>query len=256
MKSTKKKYPAETDLKKVKTLGLVFLELDIQTTKISPLVVKHPFTDSGIAGIRTKDGNIDLVDLINDPNALQTWRTQIRQLISKAEKPLDILMMVTKSYKLAFLKHAVSYLSEQDMASLLAQAWIIAEAPNSDPNISKRELVALFRSVDPKKLMDEKEYELFCGLDDVITIYRGVTSYNAKDVKVLSWTLNRATAEWFATRFNEQGTVYEAQIDKQHICAVFLGRNEAEVIVDPKYLQGITPIQSQQEELQMKGLGL
>ena len=165
-------------------------------------------------------------------------------------------MMVTKSYKLAFLKHALPYLSEQDTASLLAQTWIIAEAPNSDPNINKRELITLFRSVDPKKLMDEEEYKLFYSLDNVVTIYRGVTSHNAKNVRALSWTLDRATAEWFATRFNEQGTVYEAQIDKQHICAVFLGRNEAEVIVDPKYLQGITPIQSQQEELQMKGLGL
>ena len=94
---------------------------------------------------------------------------------------------------------------------------------------------------------------LFCGLDDVVTVYRGVTSYNAKNVKALSWTLNRDTAEWFAHRFDEHGTVYEAQILKEHICAVFLGRNEAEVIVDPKYLQGITPIQEQSEEFQMKG---
>lgn len=48
------------------------------------------------------------------------------------------------------------------------------------------------------------------------------------------------TAEWFAHRFGEEGTVYQAQIGKEHILAFFSGRNESEVIVDPKYLTNIT----------------
>lgn len=59
------------------------------------------------------------------------------------------------------------------------------------------------------------------------------------NVKALSWTLSRETAEWFAHRFDEDGTVYEAKIDKKHICALFTGRNESEVIVDPKQLKDI-----------------
>ena len=247
------KRPAETSLKSLKALSHAFLKLNIKLTKMSPLVVKHPFTDGGIVGLRKKDGGIAIADLTGDSASLRAWREQIGQLIDNAEKPIDLFMMVTKSYKLSFLKHAVPYLSEQDAARFLSWAWVITEAPNSHPNLSKRELLSLFRSVDPQKLMDEEEYELFCGLDDVVTVYRGVTSYNAKNVKALSWTLNRDTAEWFAHRFDEHGTVYEAQILKEHICAVFLGRNEAEVIVDPKYLQGITPIQEQSEEFQMKG---
>lgn len=140
-----------------------------------------------------------------------------------------------------------SLTNTQGTALFLSQARIITEAPNADPNLSKRELLSLFRSVDPQMLMDEEEYELFRSLDDVVTIYRGVTSYNAQNVKALSWTLNRDTAEWFAHRFGEQGTVYEAQIPKEHICSIFLGRNEAEVIVDPKHLQNIAPAQEQSE---------
>ena len=94
---------------------------------------------------------------------------------------------------------------------------------------------------------NEEEYGIFRGLDEVVTVYRGVTSYNAKNVKALSWSLNRDTAEWFAHRYGEEGTVYEAQIEKKHICAVFLGRNEAEVIVDPKHLRDISPVQEQSE---------
>lgn len=34
--------------------------------------------------------------------------------------------------------------------------------------------------------------------------------------------------------------MYEAQIEKEHICAVFTGRNESEVIVDPKHLLALS----------------
>ena len=81
--------------------------------------------------------------------------------------------------------------------------------------------------------------------------YRGVTPYNQKNVKALSWTLDRQTAEWFAHRFGEEGTVYEAQIKKEHIHAYFSGRNESEVIVDPMYLEQITESPEPQFDMQM-----
>ena len=88
--------------------------------------------------------------------------------------------------------------------------------------------------------MKQDEYEQFQELGDTVTVYWGVTSYNAKNLKGLSWTLNPETAEWFANRFGEDGTVYEAQIKKSHVYALFSGRNASEIIVDPKYLMDIT----------------
>lgn len=41
----------ETDLRAVKALAHAMLELDIEQTRLSPLVVKHPFTDNGISGV-------------------------------------------------------------------------------------------------------------------------------------------------------------------------------------------------------------
>ena len=87
--------------------------------------------------------------------------------------------------------------------------------------------------------MNQEERAAYKSLEDIVTVYRGVTSYNVKNVKALSWTLDRDTAEWFAHRFGEEGTVYEAQIPKEHILAYFNGRNESEVVVDPKYLEQI-----------------
>ena len=109
----------------------------------------------------------------------------------------------------------------------------------------------MFRSIDPQKLMDEEERELFQSLDDVVTVYRGVTSYNAQNVKALSWTLDREVAEWFAHRFGQNGTVYEAQVRKENIHAVFLGRNEEEVILDPERLMGLSQLPEQEHGMEI-----
>ncbi len=60
------------------------------------------------------------------------------------------------------------------------------KCPTWTPNISKRELVSLFRSVSPGYLMDEGELRQYQELEDTVTVYRGVTSYNAKNIKALS----------------------------------------------------------------------
>ena len=243
----------ETDLRAVKALAHAMLELDIEQTRLSPLVVKHPFTDNGISGVRKPDGSLAIADLLNKPDDLALWRKQVGSVIDEADSAVQIYMMVTKSYALGFLKFARNSLSEKDFAELLADAWIRTEAPNNDPNLSKRDLLSLFKATDPTLLMDEEDYQQFQDLDDVVTVYRGVTSMNAKNVKALSWTLDRDTAEWFAHRFGENGTVYEAQIHKQHIYAYFSGRNESEVIVDPKHLTEITQVQAMEHQV-MGGL--
>lgn len=148
--------------------------------------------------------------------------------------------MITKPYCLAFLKYVEPYLSREDFSEILAAAWVRTEAPNADPNLTKNKLLAMFKKADPSILMDEDEYEQFKALHETVTVYRGVTSHNAKNIKALSWTLDFETAEWFAHRFNEDGTVYEARIDKEYIYALFNGRKESEVIVDPKFLREIT----------------
>ncbi len=240
----------ETDLAKVKRTAHLFLDLDIQLTDYSPLVVSHPFTNSGIVGFRDDDGNISFGNLIENPADLTRWRQQVGEQIDLSETAYEIFLLINKSYYLAFLKYAAPALSEKDLGQMLSSAWILNEMPNQDPNISKGELVNLFHSVSPEYLMDEEEQQQYQELEDPVTIYRGVTSYNAKNIRALSWTLDRKTAEWFAHRFGEEGTVYEAQIQKSHILAFFGGRNEAEVIVDPKHLEQI--MEAPEPEMGMK----
>ena len=251
MSGKKRKWPAESNLAALKSLAHTLLWFDIQPTKMSPLVVKHPFTDSALVGIRSEDGSLSAGNLLDDPGALHSWREHIRQQINAAETAMGLVLLVTKPYRFGYLKLAAPYLCEQDAARFLSYAWISTEAPNDDPNLSKRNLLAMFRSIDPQKLMDEEEYDLFQNLDDEVTVYRGVTSYNAQNVKALSWTLDREVAEWFAHRYGENGTVYEAQVRKENIYAIFLGRNEAEVIVNPERLAGLSQLPEQEHGMEI-----
>ncbi len=240
----------ETDLLRVKLVAHTLLDAQIQETALSPVIVSHPFTNSGISALRNEDGILSMVDLINNSDDCTRWRRKVGEQIDSAENVHQIFVLLNPPYYLTFIKFAASDLSEKDLGQLLSIAWTQEECPNQDCNVSKRELVALFRSVSPEFLMDEEERTAHQALEDTVTVYRGVTPYNAKNIRALSWTLDRKTADRFAHRFGEDGTVYEAQIRKEHILALFTSRNESEAIVDPRHLEQI--MESPEPQFDMK----
>ena len=232
----------ETNMAGVKSVAKALLMLDIHLTDYSPVIVQHPFTSSGMVAAPTENG-LAMLDITQGDENLSAWRGLMVKQIDQAKNPYHIYMMLNKPYALSFLSLAEPHLSQKDFSEILADAWIRSENPNMDKNFVKKSLVDMFKKADQSILMDGEEREMFDSFDDTVTIYRGVTSYNAKNIKALSWTTDYQTAEWFAHRFGEEGTVYEAQISKEHILAFFNGRNESEVIVDPKYLTDITEAQ-------------
>lgn len=234
----------KTDLQKLKALAKALLFMEPETTEYSPVVIHHPFTSSGIVAVKDADGGLKIGNILESQEDLRQWRKLMGELIDEAKEICEITCHITKPYLLGFVKYAAPSLSAEDYAKVLADAWIRSETPNNDPNLSRGKLLSMFKASDPIVLMDSEERERFESLDDVVTIYRGVRSSRPGNVKALSWTLDREVAQWFAGRYGRQGTVYEAKIDKKHIHALFLGRNESEVIVDPKYLTEITQVQA------------
>ena len=231
----------ETDLGGVKAIAKALLMTAVNQTPYSPILVQNPFTSTGLVALPSeKYEGFRPIDITLNNENLQRWQNSVNQVIDETENPYHIYMLLNPPYALTFLKLASPYLSRKDFSEILASAWINCEAPHNDPELNKADLVFMFKSADPKALMEDDEYEQLQELDDTLTVYRGVTSYNADNVKALSWTLNKEKAEWFAHRFNDDGAVYEAQIDKKHIFAIFNGRNESEVVLDPQYLTDIT----------------
>ena len=178
----------------------------------------------------------ELLDITANAENLKKWRDFVSGLIKGAKTAYDIFMLLNKGYALTFLKFSKYALSAEDLAIILADAWIQAENPNMDCNVTKAELVSIFKRADKEHLMTEAERKRLA------TVYRGVTAYNARNVKALSWTLDKKKAEWFAHRFGEQGTVYQAQISKGNILAIFTGRNESEVVLNPNKLEQLKTI--------------
>lgn len=231
----------QTDLDKIKEKAKLFLMFDLTPVENYPFIVKHPFTDSGF----TLDKSTDkLVNLPQDDDALARWRSQIKEEIDSADNVHRISFMLTNSYRSAFLKFTMEYMDAKDFSEYLADYWISTESPNSDPNFSKQQLVKMFSEADKNHLMTAEKNRPLWMLPETLTVYRGVTSFNAKNIKALSWKLDQDKAEGFAQRFDEDGTVYEAEIDKKHVLALFNGRNEAKVVVNPAYLQNITVSES------------
>ncbi len=237
----------ETDLEEVKRIASLFLWLPPQKTKFSPVIIKHPFTDCGMVVLRNSQQEPEPANILESESALNCWREEIGKQIKQAKSVHEIYPLVTKSYTFAFLKHTADYFSQKDLSEILSGAWVNTECPNLDQNLSQLQKLALFKAADPIYLMDASEREKLERLEEEVTVYRGVTSCNAKNIRALSWTLDYETADWFAHRYQAEGKVYEARINKEHIYALFNGAGEWEVIVDPKYLTELREAPKQEE---------
>lgn len=237
----------KTDLQRVKNLAKALLFMEPETTEYSPVVIHHPFSSSGIVALKDAEGGLKIGNILESQEDIRQWRKLVGQIIDEAKEVCEITSHITKPYLLGFVKYAAPLLSGEDYAKVLADAWIRSENPNNDPNLSRGKLLSMFKAADPAVLMDADERARLDELGETVTVYRGVRSSRPGGVKALSWTLDQKVAQWFADRYGRQGTVYEAKIDKKHIHALFQGRNESEVIVDPKYLTDITQVQSMEQ---------
>ena len=237
----------ETDLEEVKRIASLFLWLPPHETEFAPVIVKHPFTDCGMVVLRNSRQEPETVNILESESALSCWREEIGKRIKQAKSVQEIYPLVTKSYAFAFLKYTAEYLSKKDLSEILSMAWVNSECPNLDQNLSQRQKLELFKAADPIYLMDASEREKLERLEEDVTVYRGVTSYTAKNIRALSWTLDYETADWFAHRYGKEGRVYQARINKENIYALFNGAGEWEVIVDPKCLTGLRDAQEPEE---------
>lgn len=226
-------------MKEVKCVAKWLLFTDVHTTEYSPMIVHHPFASSGFMML---PGTNEILDITASMESREKWRDYLGKKIDEAKSAYEIFLMLNKTYALTFIKYAKDGLSAAEFSEILADAWIKSEAPNMDVNVSKTELVGLFSQADKQSLMTESEQKRFADLTETVTVYRGVTSYNAKNVRALSWTLDRSKAEWFAHRFGEDGKVYQAQINKADILAIFTSRNESEVVLNPRKLQQLKAV--------------
>ena len=95
--------PRTTDLLQVKLVAHTLLDVQIQETALSPVIVSHPFTNSGISALRNEDGSLSMVDLINNLDDCTRWRRKVGEQIDSAENVHQIFVLLNPPYYLTFL---------------------------------------------------------------------------------------------------------------------------------------------------------
>jgi hypothetical protein len=129
--------------------------------------------------------------------------------------------------------------SNRDFWECLRYVWTHSEGASNN----KEFWLNMFGSMRPGKqewLITKEEAEYLNGLPEMVTVFRG-SSINK--VNGLSWTTDKAKAIWFGDRFNfgsgnppfdKPCCVTTGQIARADIFAVFLNRQESEIVCDPK----------------------
>lgn len=108
---------------------------------------------------------------------------------------------------------------------LLHDVWIDTESPYVNLDVWKM----LFTQNLPfqEYFMTETDREVFKGLPDNLTIYRG---YNGKGKWGISWTLDKEDAAYFANRFRKNGKIAQKVVSKDKVFGYTNQRNEQEII--------------------------
>lgn len=247
VKTTGNQLPQKTNLNKVKQIARIFVYVDIETTEFAPAVVKHPFTDSGIAFIPGESGG-RMLNLLDNEDDLKAWHQLIIEIIDRQNDVFGLTMMVCKSYRLQFFQLIQLHLSPEDFGRILRAIWTGTEFITNNPVMSQKELIKAFRRCDPEYLMEPDDYNLYKSLPDVVEVYRGIRT-NSLKVRGMSWTTDKEVAVWFAKRFSKQGEtgrVLKAFIRKADILAIFNDRGESEVVLNPDKLIDLVELESEQ----------
>lgn len=232
----------KTNLEKVKKIAKLFVDLPIEHNNDFG-IIQHPFISNRFVPKTLEPEDVGKVipfyDVCNEED-LNKVRSMLKKVIDITKDYQQFSIIVNKPYLLTFFKYTKDFLNNEDYSKFLSTAWTYTEYPNNDTNVSTRELLSYFNKSDKNILMSKDELEAYNKLDNLIDVYRGVKP-GAK-VKALSWTTDKKVAKWFADRYEKNGKVYKAVIDKKDVLAYFLNRNEYEVVVNYNKLKHIEEV--------------
>ena len=194
-------------------------------------IAQHPlFNSFGTVDCVTRE--LVVISPDNIDRLKQQRYDQIRKCFEMKDGLFGFFLQFHKPYRIPILMIIKDSISKKQFSQSLAELWMDTEFPHQN-GVSV--MVNLFELADKKDLMSSKEKIFLMKLPKEITVYRGLQ--RGAKLRGLSWTLNKDKAKWFAKRFDRQGKVYSAKIEKRKVFAYFNGREEEEIVLNPNYLK-------------------
>ncbi len=218
-----------TDCAKLREVAVDFLCRNVVVDDNVPFVVHHPVFEYNPCAVIGDDGRLAVADITTTAGYDAAVDFVMARRLPACNGFLDFLFFVCKAYRLSFLEACEPFLSAADFSVAFREAWITTEFPSRFGGVDIKTLLRWFRV--GRGIMSSKELARYNKLGDVVTLYRG--SPTRGDYMGLSWTTDKSTARWFATRWSSEGYVYCAEFPRTACVAVLLERDESEVVVDP-----------------------
>ena len=123
-------------LDKIKETAIAMLWLPIEESEFSPLIVNHPFIESGMIGYQGEMKNI-----LEDETAKKDILMRYQAMLQNAKSLDTIFLLIRKPYRFVFLKFIEGYLDLDGFSQWLGYVWRDSENPSQDVNVSLQEAV-------------------------------------------------------------------------------------------------------------------
>lgn len=130
----------KTDLGKCKEIAKAFLYFDIDASSEIPFIITHPFFENSFV---MNEETRELLNILEDESAYNIAINQMKERIEQVTDYYEFSFLITKPYRLTFLKHTISYINKKDLGDYLIDAWISDEYANNNTNVSKKEVYEL-----------------------------------------------------------------------------------------------------------------
>lgn len=165
----------------------------------------------------------------------------VAKMARESKDPLiSIMIMISSPYRIQYLHLIKDLLNPKELSEQLGWVWVQTEYPHQ---YDLKMLTGLFEIADKRSLMNDEELKGLDYMPEMVDVYRGTQSEKAK-VRGMAWTLDKDKAIWFANRWKTlRGKVYRATIPKTAIYAYFKGRNEEEIVLNPRRLRNVRPLE-------------
>lgn len=194
----------------------------------------HPdlayYLEDGILGKQIRHPLVYQVPIFSNghANAQYMWK---KEALKKAEDENNwdrYIFTHERPYRIHAFQTIMHRLSPTEYWRIFGEIWTDTENQWQNKSDFKRLLNS--KRQNREAMMTEEEIEFLAGLPEQVTIYRGCRK--RLNENGMSWTLDYEKAKWFMNRLNQSGDgkILEAVVPKHEIYAVFLGRNESEVL--------------------------